>query len=465
MTLKELLEGNYRLLKVDSYNGAHQFLNENNDFGIAHFYNRKDGMILYGFNERVTHLLSQRLEKHEVIEAEKTFASMGLEFPTDLFMSVIRDHDGYFPLKVEALPDGTWSPKGTPFAQIRNTVKGFEQLVSWVEVYLMRAFFPSGCATHALHIRRYIEENMLPITHIHGFMERSYPTDEAAYWGDTAWGIAGLVGTDGVEGAAHFPEAGFKSIPAGAHKVIQNFKVEFDAYKRHIDYAAMTADRIVAFPIDTYNVERFISTYAKDLIVYAQFKGVKIALRPDSGKVFGQAVRLLKLAEQMDADLTVSCVIGEGVTLEKIKAWNKSFRGEGIDPALITYGLGGNFHNWITRETAGWAYKSAFSNGRDIMKLATGKESLAGEVDMHYTENGSLKIVTPDEEILAHTCSAYMVPFEYIAETGEVSIKRQTLPEIRNRVHVSVCATDLQERIKLSHDVKKRNYEVRKAYQ
>lgn len=459
MTLRELLMGRYRLLKTDSYNLAHQFMNENNDFGIAHMYNRKgNGMVLYGFNERALNLLTRQITKDDVHDAVRVAKSMNLEFPEDLFLSVVKDFNGFYPIKIEALPDGSWSPRGTPFAQIRNTVQGFEQIVSWIEAYLMRAFFPSGCATHALMIRRYLEQNNLPIYHVHNFAERSYPTDEAAYWGDTAWGLAGLTGSDGIEGAAHFPEAGFKSIPAGAHKVVQNSKVEFDAYKRAIEYASMLDNKVVAMPTDTYDAERFINKYAPLLFEYAAMKGVMFNPRPDSGKVFSQASRLLRKMDEIDYKGLV--VIGEGVSTKRIIEWDISFKGVGVNPARIVYGMGGNYHNWITRETHGWAMKAAYSNGRDVMKLAKGKESIAGEVELIRNYAGSVTVANPSEEIVCHTPSLYHIVYEYDPNTGMIKTEGETLPEIKARVEALV-SVPLQEKVKFTESVKNRNYKVK----
>ena len=73
-------------------------------------------MIIYGFNEIATSLLNQRIYENHVIEADELATKMGLTFPIELWMSVVKDFRGRIPLRVQALPDGTACPKGTPFA-------------------------------------------------------------------------------------------------------------------------------------------------------------------------------------------------------------------------------------------------------------------------------------------------------------------------------------------------------------
>lgn len=454
MGLKELFAGRYRLMRTDVYKLSHPDMVENADFGIAHFYNRKNtGMILYGLNERVIDLLSKPITKDEVKEAVEFGKSVKVEFPEDLFMGVVKEFGGFYPLRVEALPDGTWTPRGTPFAQIRNVAKGYERLIYWIETDLMRAFFPSGCATHAFHMSRYLYQNGLPVEHIHNFADRSYNSDEDAYWGGTAWGVGGLRGTDGFESVAHFPEAGFESIPAAEHSVVQNYKKELDFYRGAIDSFARTERKIGAYPIDTYNADRYVRVYHKDMMAYAEAKGVTIVCRPDSGKVFGQAESILRQATE-SGKKHVRAVIGENVTFRRIIEHDLTFRGKKIDPSLVTYGMGGNYHNWITRETHGWAMKACYSNGREVMKLANGKRSIAGEVDIVKTYSGRLKVVNPEEEILCHTASQYMWPYEYDLDTNKILLQPQRLPDTKARVDTYRAIPNLQQRIDISDDAR-----------
>ncbi|MED1489502.1 nicotinamide phosphoribosyltransferase domain-containing protein [Bacillus smithii] len=145
------------VMLTDSYNPSHHRLKLNGDWEISHIYNRKAGMILYGLREIVNSILSIQIKKEHVEEAERYAKKMGMVFPTELFMRVVKECNGYAPISIETLPEGTWCPIGTPFAQIRNTIKGFGELVTWWEANFLHGYFPSNCATEAFHIRKYLE--------------------------------------------------------------------------------------------------------------------------------------------------------------------------------------------------------------------------------------------------------------------------------------------------------------------
>ena len=260
------------ILLTDVYNLSHTDLKENVDWEVSHIYNRSRGMILYGFNEIVIDLLNTKIEVDMIEEAQELARQMGLQFPFDMWYKIATELKGRIPLRVQALPDGTWVPKGTPFAQITNTEEGFGELVTWFEAVLLHSYFPSGCATEALAIRQYLEDMGLPLYRVHSFGFRGHHSLEDAYWASTAWNIF-LTGTDDYHSKYHTPNAPIKSIPATAHKVIQQFDDEFEGFKRSIDMATKYESKMVALVIDTYDPERVINEMIGKLITYAKVKG------------------------------------------------------------------------------------------------------------------------------------------------------------------------------------------------
>jgi nicotinamide phosphoribosyltransferase len=101
-------------------------------------------MILYGINKIIANVFdNMRITTDHVGEAERYANEMNLWFPSELFYRIVDELDGYMPVKIQAIPDGNWAPRGTPFCQIRNTVEGFGERVTWWEAMLMHAWFPS----------------------------------------------------------------------------------------------------------------------------------------------------------------------------------------------------------------------------------------------------------------------------------------------------------------------------------
>ena len=102
---------------------------------------------------------------------------------------IVDELDGYMPLRIQAIPDGNWVPRGTPFCQIKNTVEGFGECVTWWEAMLMHAWFPSACATEAFYMRKYLDSKKLSANRFHSFGFRGHRSLEDTYWAGTAWNL------------------------------------------------------------------------------------------------------------------------------------------------------------------------------------------------------------------------------------------------------------------------------------
>jgi len=378
------------LLLTDSYNLSHSRLKINMDWEVSHLYNRKEGMILYGFREIVTGLLTIRITEEHIAEAEKGAALQGLRFPSELFRRVVDECGGYAPIAVESVPEGTWCPAGTPFAQVYNTVEGFGELVTWWEAIFMHAYFPSGCATEAFRIRRYLEQKQAEhgyddsfLWRIHSFGFRGHRGLEDAYWAGTAWNLA-LQGTDDFHTTRHTPQAVIGSIAALAHKVTQQFDDELACFMRAIDETAAAGERIVALVIDTYDAYRVIREYLPTIGRHAKERGIRIVLRPDSGDVLRQAADIYEAAAANGLLDTVGVIIGEGMNFEQVKRYDEQLEQWGVPLPFVAYGVGSGFYNHIDRDTYGWAMKTAYSNGKDRMKFSMTplKRSIPGRVKL-----------------------------------------------------------------------------------
>ena len=99
-----------------------------------------DRMLFYGLRHLVESYLCHRWTEAEVAQAEQFFAThnaggTAYPFPRDLFMKFIRENDGYFPVRVEALPEGSCVHVRTPVYQI--TAEGdYAKLITFFETLL-----------------------------------------------------------------------------------------------------------------------------------------------------------------------------------------------------------------------------------------------------------------------------------------------------------------------------------------
>lgn len=433
------------LVNVDDYYLSTWYLKTNKDWEVSHMTNRSRPMILYGFNELVMHVFNKRIEVDMVMEADEKSREMDMDFDVNMWMQVVDKFQGRIPVQVQALPDGTWCPIGTPFAQIKNTEEGFGECASYMEGVLMHQYFASGCATEAFHIAKYLKDNGLPNHRVHSFGYRGYPSQESAYWGGTAWNLF-LTGTDDFHTKLH-TTAPVKSISASAHKVIQQFDNEYEAYIYHIDAVKKRGKNIVAFPIDTHDADRFIHQYAVKIMRYALEQGIHLVLRPDSGDVVKQAIDIYNITVAYGFK-NVSVIIGEGMSLSRMKEYDAILKKANVPLEFVFYGIGAGFYKHIDRDWLGWAMKTSYSNGKNRMKTVKSnpyKQSIPGVVNIIKDENGNL-VVDYTRDGHNHDGLYYDI-YHFSERSNRPEFKRQTWDEIYKIAQQQTCT---QERIILS---------------
>lgn len=452
------------ILLTDAYNLSHQRLKVSTDWEVSHIYNRKEGMILYGFNEIVNDVLTTQITDEMIYEADKLAHKMGIKFPLELFKRVVDECNGYFPLEVQSVMEGAWCPKGTPFAQVRNTVEGFGELVTWLEGVFLQASFPSGCATEAFHMRRYLEkvkhENSFDdsfLIRLHSFGFRGHRSLEDAYWAGSAWNLF-LFGTDDFHTMQHTPDAKMGSISALAHKVTQQFDNEYDGYIHTINATVFAGEKIVALVIDTYDADRFISEYLFPLSVHAQKLGVHLVIRPDSGDILEQTVEVYKQTQRHDIK-NVSVIIGENMSYHNVKRYDLFFQLRQVPLTFVSYGIGGGFYNHINRDTLGFAMKTAYSNGKPRMKFGMDalKRSIPDKVELVYHD--TLSVRREDERT-----SIYKTIYFHDDTLKSPKVENQKWETTQSQGLIWLRKEVLQERIELGEDIQELVKEFEKTY-
>jgi nicotinamide phosphoribosyltransferase len=436
------------VLLTDCYNLCHQAFKVNTDWEVSHIYNRNAPMILYGLNKIIANVFdNMRITTDHVGEAERYANEMNLWFPSELFYSIVDDLDGYMPVRIQAIPDGNWIPRGTPFCQIRNTVVGFGECVTWWEAMLMHAWFPSACATEAFHMRRYLDSKKLSANRFHSFGFRGHRSLEDAYWAGTAWNLF-LPGTDDFH-TKKYTTADISSIPALAHKVVEQFDNELECYFRAIDLTAIHGKKYVSIVIDTFDTDNFIENYAEPVAEYAAAKGVKPVFRPDSGNKLEQTIAIWCKCDKWNPIF----IIGEEMNFEKAKEYDKFLEAHNIQLQNMSYGIGGGFYNHLTRDTLGWAMKTAYSNAKNRMKFSANKQSIPGKVQVVKDHNGQV-VVFPENVNTQGYLQMYMNVYRHNKDAAAHCCITDTWSTIQKRAFGYLNVGELQKEIILSNQTK-----------
>lgn len=389
------------ILLTDTYNLSHQFLKKNTDFEVCHYYNRTNPIIFDGITDIIEKFLTIKITRIMVDEAETYAKENNMPFPRNIWDRVVDEFDGCIPIQIQAVKEGTYCPTYTPVMQIRNTEKGMGEMISWLEPILMKVFLASSTLYRANEMRKYLDslvedygESILWKFHSFGF--RGSNSLEDAITICKSWSTR-LHGTDDFHVNKYIKQDGdvikIGSISAQAHKVVEQFENEIDAYYHAIDQVKALGTNIVALVIDTYCPYNFINNIMEKVVRYAIEKEVHVVLRPDSKDVMEQAVMIWNKKKELNLT-NVSVIIGDGISYNNYKEKDMFLLENGVPLDFVFYGIGGGFYKDIVRDTDGWASKVAFSNGEPVMKFSADdfKVSIPNIVHLKYDEDKNMVV-------------------------------------------------------------------------
>ena len=212
-----------------------------------------DRMVLFGIQEYIRRVLSVKVTVNDVVEAHKFLqhSHIGggkLPFPIELWFRVVDEYDGYIPVKIKSLPEGSTFGVNVPYVQVISE-EGFGELAAHIEAGLVgMVSIATARATLTRHllerVKDYIreinpnftEDEILSASRyfIHDFGMRASSCLEES----EILGLAHLLsfwGTDTTNAAylAHklgcHPNTG-QSILALAHRNVQGYDEEKDAF-------------------------------------------------------------------------------------------------------------------------------------------------------------------------------------------------------------------------------------------
>jgi nicotinic acid phosphoribosyltransferase len=133
---------------TDTYKISHPFQYPDSKKMVAYSelrcgYNKdkEDTRILfYGIGYILEHYVNKKWSMDDIEKSEQFFAGhnaafSSFEWPKDLFLKIVKKHNGYFPVTIEALPDGSVIYPHTPVVVI-SAENEFSRLVTFLETIL-----------------------------------------------------------------------------------------------------------------------------------------------------------------------------------------------------------------------------------------------------------------------------------------------------------------------------------------
>jgi len=378
---------------------------------------RYDRTVFFGLQAFIKEYLLQPITQADIDIAAELLTAHGEPFNREGWEYILKEHNGYLPVVIRAVPEGTVVPVKHVLATIENTDPECFWLTTWLETALLRAiWYPTTVATQSWSIRQlilnYLEKtgdpNLIDFK-LHDFGARGVSSLESAGIGGAAH-LVNFMGTDTISGILFAREyysagvAGF-SIPAAEHSTITSWgrDNEVKAYANMVDQFARPGS-ILAVVSDSYDIFNAASTlWGEALREKVIASGATLVIRPDSGDPVSVNLQLIEiLGEKFGYTVNskgfkvlnhVRIIQGDGVNELSIRSILGALSAMGWSADNIAFGMGGALLQQLDRDTQKFAMKCSAveiggsRNGTwvDVMKdpaTDPGKKSKAGRVTL-----------------------------------------------------------------------------------
>ena len=415
--------------------------------------------VFFGLQMFLKEYLSKPITQEDIDIAELIITEHGEPFNREGWEYILREHNGYLPLRIKAVPEGSVIPAKNVLAVVENTDPNCAWLTSYVETALLRAiWYPTTVSTNSYESKRIILDYLnktgdpsLIDFKLHDFGARGVSSFESAGIG----GLAHLVnfkGTDTVTALLYGREyynikiAGF-SIPAMEHSTVTSWtrEGEVDSYRNMVKLYGKPG-ALFACVSDSYNIYQAChlwGTVLKDDVINS---GATLVVRPDSGNPPEVVLECLKILDTHYGHTVnekgykvlnhVRIIQGDGITQDTIDRILYRAMTAGYSADNIAFGQGGKLLQGVDRDTQKFAMKCSSVQVEDEMRdvykspiTDMGKESKKGRVTLYKNEEGyftDLEGRTDAVEVL-----------ETVFENGEI-VKEYTFDEVRNNASMIV---------------------------
>lgn len=449
------------ILRTDSYKVSHFKQLPPGTTNLYSYLESRGGVfpetVFFGLNYYLKEYLSVPITMQDVDYAEQRINKHLGEgiFNRAGWERIVNVHNGFLPVRIKAVPEGTVVPTRNVLLTIENTDEELPWVTNYVETMLLKVWYPITVATLSREIKKiikkYLEEtgdvNGLDFK-LHDFGYRGVSSEESAAIGGMAH-LVNFKGTDtmiALEAAEMYYReemAGF-SIPAAEHSTITAWgeQFEYEAYQNMIKQFGNNA--LYAVVSDSYNIynacEDIWGEQLRAQVVNA--KGV-LVIRPDSGvphEVVRQVVEILGKKFGYETNEKgfkvlnhVRVIQGDGITLEEITRILEALKIRGWSADNVAFGMGGALLQQCNRDTQKFAIKasSMIRSGRvqDVYKAPVtdnGKRSKRGRLKL-IQNDGVLETVSMSE--------IGMDILQVVWENGKLLVD-PTFEDIRNRANV-----------------------------
>ena len=414
-----------------------------------------DATVFFGLQMFLKEYLCQPITQDNIDEAEAVITAHGEPFYREGWEYILREHNGYLPVRIDAVREGTVVKTKNVLATIYNTDPKCYWLTSFLETAILRSiWYPTTVATNSYENKKQILEALKKTGDpesigfkLHDFGARGVSSYESAGIGGAAH-LVNFMGTDTVTALMYARKyygadmAGF-SIPAMEHSTVTSWgrENEVESYRNMLKQNAKPGGLVAAVSdsYDIFNACKLWGTVLKQDVIKS---GATVVVRPDSGDPAIVVLECLKILDKYFGSVTnekgykvlnnVRVLQGDGINHQTIRSiiFTVTLAGYSIDN--VAFGQGGALLQIVNRDDQKFAMKcsAAQVNGEwvDVYKDPfhdSGKTSKKGRLKLIKTEKGFVTI--NDRDPRYGTAEDMLEP---VYENGKL-LRDQTFDEIR----------------------------------
>lgn len=417
------------IIAADSYKDSHYLMIPENVENTNFYIEPRGGLfkrvMVAGFQMFGKMFLTTPIDMGDIDEAEDFSTRQNGNFNREGWEHILNEYQGFLPLEIRALPEGTILPVSVPIMTIK-LIKNDPKL-AWLPGYmetLIQRYIWTACtiATNTYYIKNIIkpfvnltvEDELFNI--VMGFMVNDFGARgvyEPIYTG--LGHLFSFIGSDNKEAVyavnhAYNCDMSAFSIAASEHSImtIKGREGEFDMIERIIEKFGPQG-KMFAMVLDSYDLDNALKNGIcgkfKDRIIKYGELGAKVICRPDSGvpeEILPYVVKTLMngfgyTTNKKGYDCLppyVGAIQGDGIERETIAPIMKACTEQKISAQNYCFGSGGGLLQQFNRDTMKFAMKNSATcdeNGWYGVKkdpaTAAWKASKAGLVGA-YKEEG-----------------------------------------------------------------------------
>ena len=376
-----------------------------------------DESVFFGIQYWIKEYLMKPVTIEDLDEAKVVFELHGEPFPYDGWKYIIDEYDGFLPLTIEAVQEGSILPLSNVLAQVVNTDPKCYWLTTWVETSLLRTiWYATTVATNSRTIKKELKKFYDKSGSVqgldfklHDFGSRGVSSKESAGIGGLAH-LVNFMGTDTIESVMfgrkyyNIDMAGF-SIPASEHSTITTWGKDNEnkAFENMLNQ--FTDYPIIACVSDSYNIYNAVDEmWGKEFKDRILNGNQTLVIRPDSGNPLTVPIIVIeKLMDKFGYSMNnkgyrtlpdnVRVIQGDGITKNSIKDILTNMDAHKLSLDNLAFGMGSGMLQQVNRDTLKFAMKASAicidGIWSDVWKdpIEGGKQSKRGILGLYHNEN------------------------------------------------------------------------------